>query len=60
MELSKLIIPLGILAYSVMLFVVLTGLRVIKLKVKWHKTIALIGMSLATIHAAIVIYLNFF
>ena len=60
MELSKLIIPLGISAYSVMLFVVLTGLRVIKLKVKWHKTIALIGISLATIHAAIVIYFNFF
>ena len=60
MELSKLIIPLGISAYAFMLFAILTGIRLIKLKVKWHKTIALIGIILATVHAAIVIYLNYF
>ncbi|MDH5185557.1 MAG: hypothetical protein OEZ20_07920 [candidate division WOR-3 bacterium] len=60
MDLSKFIIPLGIATYAVLLLAILTGLRVIKVKVKWHKMIALIALIIASIHAIIVIYLNYF
>jgi len=60
MDLSKYIIPLGIFTYSFMLLAVLTGIRIIKVKVKVHKAIAIIGIIGATIHVALVIYLNYF
>lgn len=60
MELSNLIIPLGIFSYGVMLLAVLTGIRLIKLKVKHHRLIALIGIIAASIHATLVIYYNYF
>ena len=41
MDLYRLVIPLGILTYVMVLFAVLTGTRVIKVKVNVHKTIAL-------------------
>jgi hypothetical protein len=43
-----------------MLFAVLTGLRVIRIKVKYHRLIAVAGIVSATIHAILVIYFNFF
>ncbi len=60
MDLYNFVIPLGIFSYGAILFSVLTGLRVIKVKVKFHKLIALVGIIGATIHAALVIYFNYF
>jgi hypothetical protein len=60
MELSSLIIPLGIFSYSFMPLAVLTGARVIKLTFKHHRLLALIGIIGAPIHAALVIYLNYY
>jgi len=60
MTLSKLIIPLGIFTWIVMILAVLTGRRIIKAKLIVHKTLAIVGIASATIHGLIVIYLNFF
>lgn len=60
MELSSIIIPLGIFSYSFMLLAILTGARVIKLTFKHHRLLALIAIIGASIHAALVIYLNYF
>lgn len=60
MDLSRLIIPLGIFSYGFMLLAVLTGTRIIKVKIKHHKLLALIGIIGASIHLVIVIYLNYF
>ena len=60
MDLVSLIMPLGIVGYALMLLAILTGTRVIKLKVKHHKLIALIAMIVASLHFAIIIYYNYF
>lgn len=60
MELTKLIKPLGIITYVFVLLAVLTGLRIIKVNLKWHRLIALIGIIIATLHAALVLYLTYF
>ena len=60
MELSSFIIPLGIFSYTFMLLAVLTGARVIKVALKTHRLLALIGIIGASVHAALVIYLNYF
>ncbi len=60
MDLFNLIIPLGIISYCLMLLAVLTGARVIKLKVKHHKLIALIALIGASFHLGLVIYYNYF
>jgi hypothetical protein len=52
--LPKLIIPLGILTYLSLILGIISGLRRWKLKV--HKTIAIITIILATMHATLVIY----
>ena len=58
--LSKLIIPLGIFTWTIMVLAVLTGRRIIKTKLIIHKTLAVIAIISATIHGVIVIYLNYF
>jgi hypothetical protein len=60
MELFSLIMPLGVFSYSLMLLAVLMGARVIRLKVKYHKLIALIAVIGASIHLGLVIYYNYF
>lgn len=60
MELSSFIVPLGIFSYSFMLLAVLTGAHVIKVNFKRHRFLALIAIIGASIHAALVIYLNYF
>jgi hypothetical protein len=59
LDLSGLIIPLGIFSYGFMLLTILTGTRIIKLKLKHHKLFALISIVGASIHLVIVIYLNY-
>jgi hypothetical protein len=60
MFLSKLIIPLGIATWAVMLLTILTGRRIIKAKLSVHKALAAATIAAATIHGLIVIYLNYF
>lgn len=60
MDLYRFVIPLGLVSYGLIFLAVLSGLRVIKVKVKVHKIIAFLGLIGATIHAAIVIYYNYF
>jgi len=60
MELSYLLVPMGIITYCLIIFAVLTGTRVIKLKVKQHKVIGLIVLISASLHGVIYFYLNYF
>jgi len=60
MEIYDLIIPGGILAYSLILITVLSGLRIIKLKYTAHKYLGISALSIGTIHAALVLYSNYF
>ncbi len=57
---SKLIIPLGIFTWTVMVMAVLTGRRLIKAPLAWHKILAALALTTATIHGLIVIALYFF
>jgi|UniRef100_A0A7C6AGH4 hypothetical protein len=56
----NLIKPLGIITYISILLAVLTGLRIIRVNIKWHRLIAFIGIIGATIHGLIVLYLTYF
>lgn len=60
MALHDLIVPAGVFTYAVMWLSVLSGTRKIKVGLKWHRTFGLIGITAASIHAAIVIYHEFF
>ncbi len=52
--LANLIIPLGISTYLSLILGIISGVRRWKLKI--HKTIAVITIILATLHATLVIY----
>ena len=54
--LANLIIPLGILTYLFLILGIISGLK--RWKLRAHKTIAIIAIILATLHAALVIYFN--
>ena len=60
MSLYDLVVPLGIITYALILFGVLTGTRVIKIKLKWHKRTGIVIFVVATLHAAAVIYSRYF
>lgn len=55
---GKFIIPLGILTYSLALITLLSGLR--RVKMQNHQLLAYITIALATLHASLVIYVNYF
>ena len=57
---GEIIVYMGIVAYSFILISFLTGMKIIKVKYKVHKTIGIIGFSCASIHALYMIYYNFF
>jgi len=54
--LANLIIPLGILTYLSLILGIISGLK--RWKIKHHKTIAIIAIIFATLHASLVIYFN--
>jgi hypothetical protein len=56
----KNLIPFGIFIYIILLLTVLMGMRVIKVKVKVHRTLGKITLGLATIHAIVMIYVTYF
>jgi len=57
MELGRLIIPLGIITYLMVLITVISGLYRVKLKT--HKWLAAITILLATLHAIVVLAVFF-
>lgn len=58
MRIDDFIIPLGILTYTSAVITLISGLLRVKLQI--HKTEAFVTVALATLHAALVIYLKFF
>jgi hypothetical protein len=60
MSLYDLVVPLGIITYALILFGVLTGTRVIKVKFKWHKRTGVTIFIAGTLHVAAVIYTRYF
>jgi Mg2+ and Co2+ transporter CorA len=59
MELGELIKPLGIATYTFVIMTFLAGLfrAKLKLKLKYHKTLAWITVSLASLHGLLVFWL---
>ena len=63
MDLSLLIEPLGITAYTFLFLAALTGLMIFKFKVtriklKHHMWLGIVALALATFHAVVILYLN--
>jgi hypothetical protein len=54
MELSRLIVPLGIATYTLLLLAILSGLR--RWKLKYHLTFAVLMLVSASLHALIVLF----
>ncbi len=57
MEISELIKPLGIVTYVFVILTFLAGLlrAKLKLKIKLHKTLALLAVILASLHGVLVL-----
>lgn len=56
MGIGKLIIPLGIITYCLVILTIISGLR--GWKIKGHKLLASFAIGFATIHLLIVIFLR--
>lgn len=54
MELWKFVKPLGIITYGLLFVTMLSGM--FRWKLKKHKTIAIITLVIATLHAVIVLF----
>ena len=55
----KILVPFGFASNVIMIFAILTGLRLIKVKVKVHRLISLIGFF-GMLHTAFGIYITYF
>jgi hypothetical protein len=55
-----LLIPGGIVTFSLILTTVLSGLKVIKLGFKWHRRLGITAAIFATCHGLLALYINFF
>lgn len=60
MNLYSFILPLGIISYSLLLLTILTGARVIKVKISYHKLLGILTLITVTLHASLAIYLSYF
>lgn len=60
MDLTGLIMPFGIVTYLLVLFNVLTGRRIIRINLTWHRRMGHVALASATIHLAIVLYYKLF
>ena len=56
MDVYRFVVPLGIATYLFLLATILTGLLRRRFKFRYHKTLALITISLATLHAGVILY----
>lgn len=55
MELWDLVEPLGIATYILIVILLLTGMRIVKVKRPMHKVIGIITFIVATLHGAVVL-----
>jgi uncharacterized YccA/Bax inhibitor family protein len=55
----RLMVPMGIVFYVLIVLAVLTGLRVIKVKLATHRLLALIGAGGGLVHALIGAYITY-
>jgi hypothetical protein len=56
----RLILPLGLLTFALLLTTVLMGARIIKVKIKVHKVFGILTFISAVTHGSLAIYLNYF
>ncbi len=56
---DNLLIYFGIAGYAIILITFLTGIKVIKAKHIVHKTTAIIGVIVASVHAIAMFYFNY-
>jgi hypothetical protein len=59
-DLFKIILVLGIVTYSLVWLLVLTGSRKIKVNLVWHRRMGYVALTMASIHAAVVLYTQLF
>lgn len=52
------LIVMGIASYLLILSSFLTGMKIIKVKYKIHKTIGIIGFTAASTHGLLMLYFN--
>lgn len=52
----------GMAGFLLLIFLFLSGLRVIKFKgrIKWHRRVGIIGFSIVSVHALVMLYFFFF
>jgi DMSO/TMAO reductase YedYZ heme-binding membrane subunit len=55
----KMLIPFAIFGYLWFLLTLLSGLKVIKVNYKTHRIFGIVAVILATLHAVVMIYLNY-
>ncbi|MBN1926974.1 MAG: hypothetical protein JW798_14170 [Prolixibacteraceae bacterium] len=60
MELYTITIWLGVVTYLLLVATILVGSRVIKTSFKRHTQLAFTTLILATVHASLFVYMNFF
>ena len=57
---STFILIFGVLTYSLVVFNVLTGKRIIKMHISWHRMSGHITLLCATVHLGLVLYYKLF
>jgi hypothetical protein len=60
MNLGSLILPFGILTYLLVVFNVLTGRRIIRIHLNWHRRMGHVALLTASVHLGIVLYYRLF
>ena len=60
MDLFRIVLPLGIITYSLVWLQVLTGSRKLKVNFVWHRRVGYAALTVASIHAAVVLYTRLF
>ncbi len=56
----KFVIPLGITTFIFLVLTLLSGLHIIKVKLKMHRILGFVTLFFALCHAGLVIYLTYF
>ena len=60
MDVRSLILLFGVVTYLLVLFNVLTGRRIIRIHLNWHRRMGHVALAAASIHLGFVLYLKLF
>ncbi|OGV77616.1 MAG: hypothetical protein A3K19_09000 [Lentisphaerae bacterium RIFOXYB12_FULL_65_16] len=60
MNAASLILPFGVLTYLLVLFNVLSGHRIIKIHISWHRRMGYVALLAASTHLGFVLYYKLF